>query len=304
MKAKHYRYLEVLILVLLIVSLFLPWMLIRGMVKPYWCDYTLSAISIIKETMSLWSRTILEASIRTLSSFEILFVIDMTLCALLPFVALVLLVLTGIFTLLSGKSEKHVNRIRLLMKWIRICLISEAILVLAAYVSYSLCIGDLVFPAWGIVVALALLIPETVIRKKLTEQEKNERRRVGSHTRRYDSVSIIVHGGTGILACNGCIGSNERYNPVASFDVLDEIRIKDGITLYSCNGGTDFPGGSVAQILVKKAKTNVTAVTNSKNYFSKSGNICWGPNLFKGRWWEFCYFPDSVQRGPNRRVEK
>ena len=120
----------------------------------------------------------------------------------------------------------------------------------------------------------------------------------------YDSVSIIVHGGTGILACNGCIGSNERYNPVASFDVLDEIRIKDGITLYSCNGGTDFPGGSVAQILVKKAKTNVTAVTNSKNYFSKSGNICWGPNLFKGRWWEFCYFPDSVQRGPNRRVEK
>lgn len=179
MKAKHYRYLEVLILVLLIVSLFLPWMLIRGMVKPYWCDYTLSAISIIKETMSLWSRTILEASIRTLSSFEILFVIDMTLCALLPFVALVLLVLTGIFTLLSGKSEKHVNRIRLLMKWIRICLISEAILVLAAYVSYSLCIGDLVFPAWGIVVALALLIPETVIRKKLTEQEKNERRRVG-----------------------------------------------------------------------------------------------------------------------------
>ena len=120
----------------------------------------------------------------------------------------------------------------------------------------------------------------------------------------YDHVDILLHGAPGIIACNGNIGTNSLYNPVETFDALNDVHVRGSITLYSCNGGTYVAGGSVAQILANKARTSVKAASHSKVYFSKSGRVCWGINIFAGRWVKFTYFPTAIPRGGNRRVTK
>ena len=177
MKLKLYRFLECAAIVLLITSMFLPWLHCYGEVENAWADYNLSAITMHIETISLWrgaSGGILNPSI----PIVIIMLVLMTLCAIIPYITVLLLTLSGIFTCIAGTNERNIGQSRALINWAKATLMVEAVLVVTAYIVYSLRISDLLHLSWGIAVSLALLIPEAIIRKKLTDEEKNERRRV------------------------------------------------------------------------------------------------------------------------------
>ena len=126
----------------------------------------------------------------------------------------------------------------------------------------------------------------------------------------YDSVDILLHGSPGAIGCGKradgidvCIGHNSQYYCKYDFDVLADVQIKEGITLYSCNGGTYIEGGSAGRCLSNKAKTNVTAISGSKGYFLFNGAICIGPFPLWGRWRTFTYqAPRRTEKGENRRM--
>lgn len=178
MKTKQYRFLELLLIALMIVSLFLPWISVYGSTDNAFYDYSLSAAGMAEESYYTWQGALATTDLgKSLTPFQYYLTLDLTLCAIVPFAAILLLVSAGIFTLRSGKSEKAADRRRLLIKWVRACIITEAVLIVSTCIVYYFLINDMMHPAWGIIVAVVLLITEAVIQKKLTEWEKNDRRR-------------------------------------------------------------------------------------------------------------------------------
>lgn len=97
-----------------------------------------------------------------------------------------------------------------------------------------------------------------------------------------DHVDILCHGGPGSLSCN---------NQEVKFDGLDNININNSISLYSCNGGTNINGTSVAQILADKSNAPVKAVVNARCWID--GKHCYGPYSVSFVSWSF--FKKSVK---------
>lgn len=178
MKTKQYRFLELLLIALLIASMFLPWIRVYGATENAFYDYPLSAAGMAEESYYTWQGALATTGLGThLTPFQYYLTLDLTLCAIVPIAAMILLVLSFIFTCRSGKSENAAARRRLLMKWVRVCIIAQAVLVVSTCILYSLFVNDMLHPSWGILVAFALLIAEAIIQKKLMEWEKNDRRR-------------------------------------------------------------------------------------------------------------------------------
>ena len=130
----------------------------------------------------------------------------------------------------------------------------------------------------------------------------------------YDTLDILLHGAPGIISCgltlsgnDNCIGHNTNYACQYDFDVLSDIVVNEGITLYACNGGTYYNGGSAAQCLANKGHARVKAISGSKGYiWNGLLQHCAGPFPLWGAWKTYEPNPTAYgcPMGGNRRMTK
>lgn len=165
MKQKQYKCLELVIIGLLIISLFLPWIHVYGMGGTTWFDYHLMPTTIYDEAISFWQGA-LHSTLDVNRPFVVYFMVDLALCAIIPYVTLVLLFVSSILVGTTGLSEQRADRSRRLLKWAKGCLFIEVLLIVTSHVVYSICQSNMFRLFWGIPIAIVLMFFEGIIRKK------------------------------------------------------------------------------------------------------------------------------------------
>lgn len=171
MKSKKWRIAELVLITLLIGTLFLPWLGASNAMN--------DSLNFNITTAIIYLRIIIAAFIRrwdNVMNNPILLIIPvkMSICTILFFTIGVLLLLTGVFTYLSGKNRKYIKRRDNLMKCSKILIVLQLIAACSLSIFYSLMGGTYLSLRWQLLLPCVLMITEKYIKRKLMDEEEKE----------------------------------------------------------------------------------------------------------------------------------
>lgn len=171
MDAKRWRLLELLVIAGLIGTLFLPWLNdLRGF-KGYFSASLAPELltTTFQATKQYWIRTEVHA-------YMIIMMFLSVICLLLYVAIIVFMLLAGIFVCISWKKQKFEECRKKPLTIARALLIAQMITVVFLSVAYNFGGGISLFPSWGMLVTIGLMIAEKKVRHNLERYEKYERR--------------------------------------------------------------------------------------------------------------------------------
>lgn len=185
MKSKKWRILELLLIICLIGTLFLPWLGNRNEEDGYYCVVTAPlSLKVTIETVVNLPDTANE--IVRICAFAIL----LSIGTMLFFAIAVCLILSGVFTCLSGKNGKYKFRRIAWMKWSKILIALQVVNSIVMAIVY-IPIGKWFGLKWQLLIPCVLMTVEHFVHKKLSDEELNDQWRATQIRKESDQGTIL-----------------------------------------------------------------------------------------------------------------